>query len=359
MKRLYIIAFVIFIISFSGCGDKLDLSTFPITNNGNVNVSDTVYVQIYPVWGQFNHPEDILIGKEPLVYVADTKNNSVVQLDISGGNIGSRYFGNSIYPRKIAQDGNFDLLVLCDSLTAYDTISVIYRLKMVEGGGIITNARMIKLISSIYPTPNTSKLRKFKGITVFPDNTFLITRRGPEDPYGIDPGNALLKIRAGDTLVQVTVLGGFQTTGNSFYSIENISDISVARSSSTDFIISRSSQDTLELNKVIWFEYNFTNGTYDPKFTSPTTDLVNVKFGSPDGIVQDDNSDILCIDSYRNYLYKFNNQGKFLKESFGTSGSGERQFSSPKGISFFNKVVYIADTGNNRIIRFKLSTDVN
>jgi hypothetical protein len=348
------------VVNLFGCGDKLDLSLFPITHNGgNVNVSDTLYVQIYPVWGQFNKPEDILLSKEPLIFVADTRNNSVVELDVSGGYISTRNFGNNIFPRKIVQDGNYDLLVLCDSISTSDTISLIYRLKMVTGGGIISNAPIFRLISSLYPTPNTSKLRKFRGITVYPDNTFLVSRTGPEDPYGIDPGNAILKIRAKDTLIQVSTLGGFQTTGNSFYSIENISAIVLAKSSSTDFIISRSSQDTLELNKVIWFEYNFTNGTFDPKFTSTSTDLVNIKFGAPNGVTQDDNSDILCIDSYRNHLYKFDNQGKLLKESFGTSGSGEKQFNSPNGISFFNKVVYIADTGNNRIVRYKLSTDLN
>ena len=32
---------------------------------------------------------------------------------------------------------------------------------------------------------------------------------------------------------------------------------------------------------------------------------------------------------------------------------------NPRGISVFNKIVYIADTGNNRILRYKLSTDID
>ena len=31
---------------------------------------------------------------------------------------------------------------------------------------------------------------------------------------------------------------------------------------------------------------------------------------------------------------------------------------NPQGISVFNKIVYIADTGNDRVLRYKLSTDI-
>ena len=356
---LLIITSLIFAFAFNSCGDRLDLSKFPITNNGNVNVSDTVYVQQQPVWGNFNGPEDVLVGNEPLIYVADTKNNSVVQLDLAGGFIGNYNFGPGIYPRKMAQDGYFDLLVVCDSVSAIDTISIVYRLKIVAGGGIINNAPRISLLLSTRPTPNTSKLRKFKGITIFNDNSFIVTRRGPEDPYGIDPGNALLKAKGRDSIVSLIVLSGFQTSGNSFYSIENLSSIAAVKNSLTDFIISRSTQDTTTLNKVIWFQYNTVNETYDPKFTSQSEDIVNIKFGSPDEVIQDAGYNVYCIDSYRHHLFKFNSLGKLLVESFGTLGSGENQFNSPKGAAHFNKVLYIADTGNNRIIRFKLSTDIN
>jgi len=43
-------------------------------------------------------------------------------------------------------------------------------------------------------------------------------------------------------------------------------------------------------------------------------------------------------------------------------GSGSLEFNKPKGIAAtpiaeIDQVVYVADTGNNRIVRFKLSTD--
>ena len=111
--------------------------------------------------------------------------------------------------------------------------------------------------------------------------------------------------------------------------------------------------------KVIWFNYNYTSGAYDPKYTSPTQDIVVTKFGAPGAVAQDAFSNLYIIDALRNHLYKFNTSGRLLVESFGTFGSGDSQFNSPMGVAHFNKVLYISDTQNNRILRFKLSTDLN
>ena len=43
--------------------------------------------------------------------------------------------------------------------------------------------------------------------------------------------------------------------------------------------------------------------------------------------------------------------------SFGGAGNGALQFENPQGIAYFDRIVYVADTGNNRISRFRLNTD--
>ncbi|NNE35172.1 MAG: hypothetical protein HKN13_08055 [Rhodothermales bacterium] len=43
--------------------------------------------------------------------------------------------------------------------------------------------------------------------------------------------------------------------------------------------------------------------------------------------------------------------------SFGGTGSGSRQFDAPEGVAYGDQIVYVADTGNNRISRFRLNTD--
>ena len=356
LKYLFVMSIIVIV---NGCGNQLDLGQFPITNNGAINVSDTVYILQSPVWTGFSSPKDILVGNDQLIYVCDTKNNRIVQMDLSGTVVSTRSLGDNMYPNKITQDYNFDILVLSDSTTAIDTTTILHRFKLVNGGGLIGDARQITLLSSLYPTPNSNKYRKFTGISMFPDNSYIVTRTGPGDPIGIDPGNAIIKIKGIESVTQVDKLSGFQISGNSFYSIENSSGIVVTKNSSTDFILTRNTSDTVSLNKVIWFNYNYTSGAYDPKFTSPIQDLVNIKFGTPSGVTQDVNSNVFVIDALRNHLYKFNNAGRMLVESFGSYGSGDKQFNSPMGVAHFSKVLYIADTQNNRIVRYKLSTDIN
>jgi hypothetical protein len=48
---------------------------------------------------------------------------------------------------------------------------------------------------------------------------------------------------------------------------------------------------------------------------------------------------------------------KMLKVSFGGKGSGPLQFNRPKSIAFFNRTLYVADAGNKRIARFRLTSD--
>jgi hypothetical protein len=43
--------------------------------------------------------------------------------------------------------------------------------------------------------------------------------------------------------------------------------------------------------------------------------------------------------------------------SFGGTGDGALQFDNPQGVAYFDRIVYVADTGNNRISRFRLNTD--
>jgi hypothetical protein len=359
-KILFKYLFIVSILAvISGCGNELDLSQFPITNNGNINISDTVYIQQSPIWTGFSSPKDIIVGNDQLIYVCDTKNNRIVQMDISGTVISTRSLGDNMYPNKITQDFNFDILVLSDSTTSIDTITVLHRFKLVNSGGLIGNARQITLLSSLYPTPNTNKYRKYTGISMYPDNSYILTRIGPSDPIGIDAGNAVIKLKGIESITHIEKLSGFQISGNSFYSIENSSGIAVTKNSSTDFIILRNTPDTVSLNKVIWFLYNNTSGAYDPKYTSPMQDIVNIKFGTPSGVTQDVNSNVYVVDALRNHLYKFNSAGTMLVESFGTFGSGDSQFNSPMGVAHFNKVLYIADTQNNRVLRYKLSTDLN
>ena len=60
-----------------------------------------------------------------------------------------------------------------------------------------------------------------------------------------------------------------------------------------------------------------------------------------------DNGDIY-VGSYDHCIYVFDQTGQ-LKNTIGSSGSGDGQFSYPSGISIKGDVLYVADGGNNRV----------
>ncbi len=357
MKYFFIPVCILTLWIYS-CSEKTDLSQFPISNNGgNPVVSETTYVQQNPTFTGFNQPEAVLIGREPLIYVADTKNNRVVQMDLAGVEIGSIAVNN---PTALAQDYNFDLLVIGDSVLniTFDTISVLYRIKTAEIGGVLSNATLLPMLGSDFPTPLSSRKRTFSGVGVFSDNSYILTRIGPDNSSSIDPDNALLKVAGRNPPPAVTVLSGFQVTGNGIYSIDKLSGVTTFENELTDFILIRNTTDFGF--KVEWFLYDNIKGTYNPKFIpEDNVDILNKQLGSPAGITVDPNKNVYVVDEEKDSLYKYTSFGVYRKESFGGTGIGANQLQNPKGVSFFNKVLYIADTGNNRIVRYKLSTDLN
>ena len=107
--------------------------------------------------------------------------------------------------------------------------------------------------------------------------------------------------------------------------------------------------------KTQWLEFVVT-----PDFTGyrnalppVASDLMTPNFfESPEGATVDDAGNIYVADTAVDSVYKFNAFGDLLI-GFG----GTEQFDRPHSVAFFDKTLYVADTGNNRILRFKLSTD--
>ncbi|MGB0345916.1 MAG: hypothetical protein ACPGGA_00450, partial [Balneolaceae bacterium] len=85
----------------------------------------------------------------------------------------------------------------------------------------------------------------------------------------------------------------------------------------------------------------------------------------------DDDSYIFVVDEGLNKLFQFQTNGqegvpppagaedqsRQIMVSFGEFGAGPKQFDQPSGVAYFDRVVYVADKGNNRIARFKLTSD--
>ena len=83
MKILLHIGLGILLLSSFGCQeDKYNVNSLPQATT-NANISDTMYIQQgipwgdarFPQSGTLSSPQAVIVGNEPLVYVADTYNN--------------------------------------------------------------------------------------------------------------------------------------------------------------------------------------------------------------------------------------------------------------------------------------------
>jgi DNA-binding beta-propeller fold protein YncE len=82
-------------------------------------------------------------------------------------------------------------------------------------------------------------------------------------------------------------------------------------------------------------------------FSQPNT------FSRPEGCTVDATGNIIVADAGKDSVYKFSQFGDKII-GFG----GPSVFSEPYAVAYFDKIVYVTDRGNNRILRFILSTDV-
>jgi sugar lactone lactonase YvrE len=82
----------------------------------------------------------------------------------------------------------------------------------------------------------------------------------------------------------------------------------------------------------------------------------NGQFSSPIGIARDSSGNVFVADTGNHRIQKFDSDGNFIN-GWGSQGSGDGQFSSPQGIAVDGTVVYVADTGNDRIQAFTIYGD--
>lgn len=337
------------------CGEKFDLSQLPAADVPRV-IGDTVYVQQNPIWmavevGGLNLPEDVLVGFEPLIYVCDTGNDRIVMMDLAGRVLGvSKRIKR---PVAISQDRRLDVIVCAEFDTVIQnqpvTFGALYKIRQFEAGNDISNAR----IDRVY-FESGKPHRRFTGAAALYNNQYYVTRVGPDNTSPIDPDNAVLLFDKDDTYL--TPIPNLKPSGTGLESIQDLTSITTLNSRTLDFIFTQKGDQSLFRLQWITFIKTQDYSYYQSKF-SPTRDgnldILRINhFRQPEDVTVDNSGNIYVIDAAADSLYKFDSKGR-ERQSFG----GRDVFNNPHGVAFFDKTLYVADTGNNRIIRFVLSTD--
>ncbi len=342
------------LVLLASCADKPEAPTAPPDSGQKIN--DTLYLPVLPALeAGLNQPSDVHVGREPFLYIADTGNDRIVMMDLAGRVVG---VSRSVkHPVAIAQDGLFNLLVAGELDTTIGgsavTIGAVYRISLRESNHRIGDAP----VSVAYSEPNRPD-RRYTGVAVLPGNSYLVTRTGPLNSSPFDPDNAVLVITPGDELL--TPVSSLKPIGNALNSIGDLSGIATI-GNTADFVFTQTGAGMQY--RAQWLRF-FPDpiGDWGQKFNPAQTQnnfLAVNRFVRPEDATSDNFGNIYIVDAGTDSVYKFTSQGR-EQHSFGGSSSAVQEtnrFKQPKGIAFFDKTVYVADTGNNRILRFRLSTD--
>ncbi|MDT8322959.1 MAG: hypothetical protein RRA94_02520, partial [Bacteroidota bacterium] len=341
------------LLFFAACGDTFDTADLGTTPPQD-SYGDTSYVLQQPVWTGFSEPADVHLGREPFVYVAERGADRVTMLDLAGTVIGSSGF--ILRPTAISQDYRLDLLVCGEFDTTIGgttaTFGALFRIKLVDAGHNIASAR----IERVYFDPLNPD-RRFTGVSVLADNSYYVTRTGPSNNSLVDPDDAVMLFDKHDTPRPRVEWPGLSVDGTGLATLTVPTGITTFPRITTDFVFTQ--MGAKSLFRTQWITQRTTGDvTQWESYYTPARDgdldFLRVGFYErPEDVTVDDAGNIYVIDAGLDSLFRFNPSG-FITQAFG----GAEQFLHPEGVAFFDRTLYIADTGNNRVLRFVLSTDL-
>jgi hypothetical protein len=354
--RVAVVAAIVWLLLEIGCDSPMDLGTLP---QQPTSVIDTAYVAIDPPFGGFSQPEGIHLGRDQLLYVADTRADRIVMLNRAGGVLSSR---TMLHPSALSQDSRLDLLVCGEMLAANgDTVGAIFRLHLVSASEDSAHRLDKARIDTVW-RESAHPRRRFPGITVLSDNTYLAARNGPDNSSFIDPDARVLLFDASDAFI--TPLPEFVTgIGTGISNINHPTGIT-AFPNSRDFVLAQSSDGVAY--GALWMVYQSTSDFqgWVPRFDPAKPEDRLVDFIRPNRYtyatavaVDPAKRDVFVADAALDSVSKFNSRGSFRSESFGLHRSGGIM-RRPSGLAFFEKILYVLDRDQGMILRFRLSTDV-
>ena len=312
---------------------------------------------------------------------------------------------------SITQDRRLDLYVAARRDTTIDgrtwDLPVVYRIR-----GLTTGTPRVEDIiwhpfddasrrfQARYQNP-TDELRDdqvvFTGIGVLPDNRVYITRRGPVNsiadgrPNTVVAQNALLLFTAeGINTEYINALGPVTPSLVSAVSPTDVityvqpNEQQSPPPNTRDFFLAQAPvggparYGVISVQVVetpLGIEYRPDTGKLAQASNPDAGDgflYEEFKFERPADLAYaaDGTGYLFVADAGKDSLFVFNSNGvegvrppaseggtRPVPVSFGGEGGGPLQFREPQGVAYFDQIVYVADTGNNRISRFRLNTD--
>lgn len=399
------------LVSIAGCdnilGSKQDDTTDEIFDAGRTEpgfLEEAEYVPLFPFFeisgsgGSFNEPADVYAGYDELLYIVDRDGLHI--LDVAGRP--ATFVPIDGGATNVIQDRQFNVFVTArkDTLIGGRTwnLPVILRYEDITTG----SPRVTQTIWHPFdddsrkfnlPDPlNEDEQVEFTGIGFLFNNNMYVSRRGPLNLTGtvLIPHNAVLEFTPEGQNVQAVPLNPLQQNLRSAINPSAVvTGIQPPQRESfpatKDLIVAQSAGDGAPIRFPVLSIRAVE--TTDGIVYLPDSDKLTIasdttrgsgflydefKFDNPvDLMIAGDNTQYLFVlDAGKDSLFIFTSNGiegvapppgssstKPVVVSFGGTGSGAKQFSAPSGVAYSRRIVYVADSGNNRISRFRLNTD--
>jgi hypothetical protein len=393
MKKKHL-SILLFLFILTGCKDffgsktDLDFIEVPIFEPREV-----AYVPIQPVISGFSKPTSIIAGFDELMYVLDEGTSEIICFDESGREIGRKFVPGA---KAMAQTRKLDLLVIGEIPQNFGDsnyiASCIYRLDLVGSGGYgLRNAKITDTIIHPFYYTSQADLRSrkervsFTDIGVLADNRFYVTRTGTNTPNVIfGPDDAVLLFDADGKLIRNVSVSTPDGLVNNFFKQPTaittyIQPPQFTARGGDAFIVAMKSVDAAIKVRIIDYTESEFGAAYEPRIlidNSENSDgflYTPNKFITPTGLTVsgDGTNFIFVVDQELDSIYQFNASGlegvppppgaistRLAKASFGGRGLGLSQFNKPTGIAYQSRTLWVTDTGNGRVLRFKLTLDI-
>ena len=363
------------------CGEKMKLPTeTPPTGN----LGDTLYLMLNPPWDgahgyDFSGPTCIYFGHDTYLYVADTGHDRIIQLD-AAGTIHREFSVDN--PISVSQDELMRLLVVTGEKKVYkidvgpvgDGIPYLaFDYDSIPPGVPPDSALAYRFKLSSMMSAND----RFMSITDMPldDKTYFVAVSSSEINNGRvlrfwgDTENLALADSIFDRKYANAEADTFKNpviiTGNGITTTTYPNFIYAYLSGSVVHLIVCQDEGSFPVHDMkferqpwdLTWVFNYTH-------TPGQTDLLaQGLFDLPKGATVDPQGNLYVVDSGPQSLcagLKFSRQGQLLETLCDADTTG--LFHSPGGITYDiygdRRTLYVADTGGDRILRFKLSTDL-
>lgn len=380
-------------------GSKEDAVTDEIFEQGAIDPelipNQTGYVPILPFW-TVTEPIDVYVGYDQMVYIVTPAGLEV--RDLKGSLHRLIPIANA---SDVVQDRRLHTYVCgtVDKVIDGKTYRLAAVFRIVGAAG---SSEPYFADTLIHPFCDVSRNNTafrgaddeavaFTGLVTLHDNTLYVSRTGPVNNLAsaARPDNTILIFDAeGQNVGYTNGLSPTQSSLKSCLSVGAIAGFAAPPqqvfgiSTSADFLLVQQAQQAEY--KALWivqavdpesgvtWKQNDALLNFDTSRASRFLYTPN-RFSLPADIyvAPDATGYIFLTDLGRDSLYQFTRKGyegvnpppnaasgKQIPASFGGTGSGPYQFRGPSGVCYHNKMVYVADRGNNRICRYKLSTDL-